>query len=178
MTRVSVTLESVTLESVTVESVTLESVTLAELSAPSESWVVRPAVTGALVQSRMTKALVRPGRLYRAGAWVRLGAGYHDEAWLWELSELMELMELCALRMLWVRRVACAIAWAPAVMRPGVPDAATSITGRSGGSEQNLRKFLQHGPPGAWCVLCAGTPGGHVWPGCRWGLRRWAVLRM
>ena len=123
-------------------------------------------------------SLVRPGRLYRAGAWVRLGAGYHVEAWLWELSELMELMELCALRMLWVRRVACAIAWAPAVMRPGVPDAATSITGRSGGSEQNLRKFLQHAPPGAWCVLCAGTPGGHVWPGCRWGLRRWAVLRM
>ena len=46
-------------------------------------------------------SLVRPGRLYRAGAWVRLGAGYHVEAWLWELSELMELMELCALRMLW-----------------------------------------------------------------------------
>ena len=46
-------------------------------------------------------SLVRPGRLYRAGAWVRLGAGYHVEAWLWELSELMELIELCALRMLW-----------------------------------------------------------------------------
>lgn len=94
------------------------------------------------------------------------------------LSELVELMELCALRMLWVRRVTFAIAWAPAVMRPGAPNAATSTTGRSGGSEQNSRKFLQHGPPGAWCVLCARTPGGHVWPGCRWGLRRWAVLRM
>ena len=100
MTWGSGTLESAKLESVALGSVTLESVRSSELRALSESWVVRPAVTGALVRPRMARSLVRPGRLYRAGAWVRLGAGYHDEAWLWELSELMELMELCALRML------------------------------------------------------------------------------
>ena len=90
----SVTVESVTLGSVTLGSVTLESVTPSELRALSESWVVWPAVTGALVRPRMTRALVRPSSA------VALGPSFGRGVFV-GTSGPGVLLELCALRMLW-----------------------------------------------------------------------------